>query len=324
LLVLGVDGGGTSTVAVVVNEKKELKGVGLAGPCRYHEIGIKAAQNNLTKAIDSAYPCQRITGQLPFEQAVFGIGGLDSEVDRNVIKKFVKSKKIACDSLIVNDVVIAFYATTLGFPGIVVVSGTGSIMYGSDTKNVSGLIGGWGWLIGDEGSAVYIARKALQEAAKISDGRREERTDLIDQILKYFEIGELREIISKLSAKKINLRYVSGFSKIVTQVAEKGDRVAREILKEAAIELVDGVEATAKRIFLINDFIVGCTGGVFRSKLLYHHFKHEVLARFPTVAVKDPIFYPVVGAIVMGLDRAGIKMNEREVEDLEKKITRFL
>lgn len=320
LLILGVEGGGTSTVAAVVNESKELMGAGISGPCRYHEVGVEVARDNLIEAIKTASPDMDGMLSMPFEHGVFGMGGLDSDVDREVIEGFVRSTGVARNYLIVNDVVVAFYAATLGSPGVVVNSGTGSIMYGSDGEYESGLVGGWGCLIGDEGSAPYIAKRALQETSKIFDGRRGGATSLKGRAMDYFEIEDLRDIISKSSAKDLDLKHFSGFSEIVSQEADKGDQVAKEILKEASIELAKGAEATAKRLSLPENFIVGCTGSVFKSRLLFRDFKREIKLRFPHIWVEAPVFYPVVGALAMGLEKAGIKMYDGEAKKLEREI----
>jgi len=295
-------------------------GAGISGPCRYHEVGVEVARDNLVEAIRAANPDMNSMLSLPFELGVFGMGGLDSDVDREVIEEFVRSTRVAHNYLIVNDVVVAFYAATLGSPGVVVNSGTGSIMYGSDGEHESGLVGGWGCLIGDEGSAPYIAKRALQETSKIFDGRRGGATSLKDRAIDYFDIEDLRDIISKSSAKDLDLKHFSGFSEIVSQEADKGDQVSKEILMEASIELAKGAEATAKRLSLTENFIVGCTGSVFKSRLLLRDFKREIKLRFPHVRVEDPVFHPVVGAIAMGLKKVGIKINEGEAKKLEREI----
>lgn len=318
LLFLGVDSGGTSTIAALVDERKRLRGVGKAGSGNYHSAGVETARDNLIKAIESAH--SEGGGGLPLPDCgVFGMGGLDSKTDREVIEDFVESTKTANKYLVVNDVVITYYAATLGSSGIAVVAGTGSIAYGSDGERESGLVGGWGWVAGDEGSAFYIARRALQEAAKFYDGRGR-RTSLLQMAADFLGVDDFRESIPKLYLELEDPKQISEFSEQVTKAAEEGDSVAQEILKESSLELAEAAKTAAESLNLSGNFIVGCAGGVFRSEAVFREFEKKMRSIYPEAKVRGPIFLPVVGAIAMGLDQEGIKLNRDETLKLEEEI----
>ncbi|MEX2707504.1 MAG: BadF/BadG/BcrA/BcrD ATPase family protein [Candidatus Freyrarchaeum guaymaensis] len=125
--VLGVDGGATKTVCVVADGEFRVLGAGLAGPSNYHVVGVEEARKNVDLAVRQAVPTNL---RSKIDICCFGMSGLNTKQDREVISGFVKPLVKTGKYIFVNDVVVAFYAATCGEPGIVVVAGTGSIAYG--------------------------------------------------------------------------------------------------------------------------------------------------------------------------------------------------
>lgn len=319
MLVLGVDSGATKTICAIINEKFEVLGVEEAGPGNYHIVGTELARKNVGLAIKRA----RLVGNVRRKRidiGCFGMGGLRTEKDREVISNLIKSLDVANEYEIANDIMIGYHAVTLGKPGIGVVAGTGSIAYGSDSKGAEALSGGRGWLIGDEGSAFYIARKALMRAGKAVDGCAE-NTKLVKLAKEHFGISEFDQIITVVYHDLPRPQAIASFAKSVSKVAEDGDEAAKEILVGAGKELAILAEATARKVGIANQTItVGGVGSVWHSNIVWGVFKDELKKKLPRVTFRGPIEFPVVGALVMGLSKKGIKISEKDAYKLENGI----
>ncbi|MEM4461901.1 MAG: BadF/BadG/BcrA/BcrD ATPase family protein [Candidatus Bathyarchaeia archaeon] len=310
LIFLGVDGGATKTVAIIADENGRLYGVGYSGSSSHHFVGYESAKMNVLKAVETAL---RYAGMSwgDIDGACYGLSSVgDTPMDTEIVRSFV-SEITPIDFILVNDVVNAYYATCLGEPGVVVVAGTGSIAYGrSGIYEVR--VGGWGQLIGDEGSAVYIARRALQEATKACDGRGE-YTILIDRIPRALGFKSLEEVTFNLMTMKLSLIELARLAPVVAEAAVNGDRVAIDILKESGRELALLAIACLRRLRLERG-IVGASGGVFKSgALVWDTFKSIVKASYPHVEFTDPIYgwQPAAGAIVLAAYKHGIRIDRR-------------
>ncbi len=321
MIILGVDSGSTKTMCAIVNESFEVLGVGISGPSNYHVVGIEQAKKNVSLSIESACYNAGLQRGNQFDIGCFGMGGLDNERDRQIISGFITSLNISKEYEIVNDVVVAYYAVTLGEPGVGVVAGTGSIAYASDGKGTTARAGGWGWLIGDEGSAFYIAREALAFATKAFDGRGS-YTEIINLAKKHFGISNFEEIITAIYQDLPAPRDLSLFAEAVSLAAEEGDAIAREILAKAGRELALSAEAAARKVGITDlQIVVGGAGGVWRSDTVWKTFKSELKKKLPRSVFRGPIEFPVIGAIVMGMRKKGIKISETDAEKLERNIS---
>ncbi|MEM1606607.1 MAG: BadF/BadG/BcrA/BcrD ATPase family protein [Candidatus Bathyarchaeia archaeon] len=321
---MGVDGGATKTVCVIADESFNVVGVGKAGPCNYNVVGVENARRNVERAVQMAYSDisdESLKGKVA-DVGCFGIGGLTTQRDYEIISNEIVPPSSAVNRVIVNDVVVAFYAATGGEPGIVVVAGTGSIAYGANSRGESMISGGWGWLIGDEGSAFYIARQALASATKAYDGRGA-KTVLVDMFKEEFGVSDFKDIVPKIY-HEVTSTNIASLSKIVFSAARKGDRVAMKILRDAGEELGKAAVAIARKLFDKNEHIlIGVTGGVFKADLtVWEHFKRYVLKRLPNAEFTPPVEHPVVGALIMGYRILGIKMSDEDKLSLLKSVAR--
>ncbi|HID90727.1 TPA: ATPase, partial [Candidatus Bathyarchaeota archaeon] len=193
VLVVGLDSGATKSVCAIADEAGRVLGVGSSGGGNYHVVGVKAARDNVLEAVEEARAQARI--EETFDVGCFGMGGLDSKHDYETISGFLRPLNLARRYVIVNDVVIAYHAVTAGErPGAVVVGGTGSIAYGMNEMGDEARSGGWGWIMGDEGSALDISRRALMAAAKAYDGRGP-GTVLVELFERHFGVDRYEDVI---------------------------------------------------------------------------------------------------------------------------------
>jgi N-acetylglucosamine kinase-like BadF-type ATPase len=263
-LFLGVDGGGTKTHAVICGSDGAVLSEGRSGPSNPLRTGINRAIVNIGESVSRA--CDSI-GRTP-DDIVFTVAGLAgarrADIRRQMekgISGIMKRSKVE----VVTDADIALYATTQGRPGLVVISGTGSVCYGSNSQGETAVAGGWGPIAGDEGGGVSIAREALKAVARASDGRGEP-TNLSDLAAEYFRAPSPEDLIVAIYSPSTDYTRLAGFARSVVEAAGEGDAVALEILKVAGEELGRAACAVIKRLGMERSkFPVGMVGGIFAA-----------------------------------------------------------
>src|SRR5262249_43297302 len=148
--------------------------------------------------------------------------------------------------------------------GIVIIAGTGSIVYGRNAAGEAARAGGWGHMIGDEGSGYWIGREALAAVMRAGDGRGP-ATDLTAEILSHFAGDDLSRLPRIVYDRGTPRAAVAEVGPIVQRMADAGDAVATRILERAADELVLAAESVASRLEMRGDaFTFSLSGGAFR------------------------------------------------------------
>jgi N-acetylglucosamine kinase-like BadF-type ATPase len=297
-LYLGVDGGQSSTTALIADENGSVLGVGRGGPCNH--VNEPQAREKFRKVIGHCLAEAAAGAGLSFDRSVhfasaclgFSGGGEDKLA---YCRELISSSRLK----VTNDAEIALVGATAGEPGIVVIAGTGSITFG---RNASGRIaraGGWGHIFGDEGGAFDIVRRALRAALQAEEGWGPstslralllEKTKAHDanQLLHFFYQAEKRYEVAPLAP-------------LVTAAAESGDPVAQEILAESARLLVWYAEGVYRNLFSNSERVpIAYIGGVFQSAPLRSAFIERVHEQLACEAV-PPLMSPVAGALLEAL-----------------------
>ena len=168
-LVMGIDGGGSTTVALVATAT-EIIGRGEAGPSNMQAVGVTRAFNAIEDAVAAAFAA---AGRTPatVRHAVLGLAGADRPQEQALVRSWAEQFGLAKEVDVVNDAQLLFAAGTPEGWGIALVAGTGSIAFGRTPEGKLGRAGGWGYLLGDEGSAYALVMSALQEVVHAADGR---------------------------------------------------------------------------------------------------------------------------------------------------------
>ena len=185
----------------------------------------------------------------------------------------------------------------ISFPdsaGCILIAGTGSILFGKDEKGVIHRVGGFGRLIGDEGSGYSIGRKALNAVSKESDGRGE--ATLISELLNAkMNSSSSTSIINEVYKEKLD---VASVAKIVIEAAEEGDPIAEDILDEEADELVLHIKSLMNKIQTDN-LNVAFSGSLIDNKNFYSDLlKQKIKSTLPKLIIVKPASTPVSGAIL--------------------------
>jgi N-acetylglucosamine kinase-like BadF-type ATPase len=217
-----------------------------------------------------------------------------------------------------HDAVAAYYAITLGEPGVAVIAGTGAIALGMNRRGERARSSGWGWLIGDEGSAGWIALRALNAASRAYDGRGP-WTSLVNRLASYFGVSNLLNILDKVYSELPEIDKIAELARLVSEEAERGDEVSVSILREAGRELALDAVSVAERLGMVSDsIVVGGVGSVFNSRIVWETFKEAVESRLTKATVRGPLTgqYSILGPLVMGLMKMGIRLTQREASEL--------
>lgn len=298
-LFLGVDGGGTKTLVVLLDEKNNVVSEGLSGASNPLRVGIETAVANISEATNKA--CDRI-GRNPIEinSVACGLAGVRRMDLRMRIRERIKEKLGVNLIEVVTDAEIALYGASKDKAGLIVIAGTGSISLGKNEKGERAIAGGWGPLAGDEGSGAGIARRALQAIAKASDGRGAP-TKLTAKAMKYFRAGKTEDIIVAIYAPQIDNVKIAGFAKSVVEAALEGDRVAQEIVSEAGRELGMAANAVIRRLKLQRKtFSVAKIGSIFRAgEIITKPFLETIHETAPKAFLIEPLLPPAVAAAEM-------------------------
>lgn len=295
-LYLGIDGGGTKTYAVLIDENKEKVGEGFSGASNPLRVGIETAVSNIVKAVTSACDqADRSRGDIV--SAYLGLAGVRRRDLRERVREGIARQMRLKNIEVVTDAEIALYGATLGKEGLVIIAGTGSVCIGQDKNGNKHSAGGWGPLAGDEGGGAGIARRALQAIAKASDGRGKP-TALVDVAIDYFRAAGPEDLVVAIYAPQIDNAKIAGFAKYVVEAAKQGDCVAKEVLAEAGRELGIAANAVIENLKLQKkEFRIGYVGGVFKAGDLLTKPLMETVHRIaPKANLTPPHLSPGIAA----------------------------
>ncbi len=306
-IVLGVDGGQTSTTAAVCDLTGRLLGLGRAGPANHvwEPGGVSRARRAVTRSTTQALRAAGLPRNYTAEAAFLGMTGAkaDGRAER-AVKGCVSAKSCRVD----NDMVTALASVTQGKPGVVVIAGTGTVAYAENARGRRASASGWGFLLGDEGGGFWIARQAVAAACRASDGRGRP-TALTDALLQAAGVDDLWALHFLIYSRKMSRADMAGLASVVPQTAARGDTAARRILRQAGRELGLAGGTVARRLHMQRRATtVGMVGGVFRgSGEVGRSFRREIRKHIPKAVFAEPRFTPVIGAVFLALKLAGVR-----------------
>jgi N-acetylglucosamine kinase-like BadF-type ATPase len=306
--VLGVDGGGTKTRAVVADSHGRILGEGRAGPSNPLRVGVDDSTKAVREAVERACVEAGIRRQ-DLSAAEVGLAGGKREDIRERMRAALSSE-LGIESLeVVTDADIALYGATEGKPGLVVIAGTGSICCGINARGRRACAGGWGPLAGDEGGGSWIARRALQSVARASDGRGR-KTSLSEAAREYFKVERAEDLSTAVYAPNMTNNRIAGFGRHVIDAAKRRDVVAREILDEAGRELACAASAVIKKLKMERErFQLAYVGGVFvAGSLILEPLREELERVAPRAFLAPPVLAPAEAAARMASEQVRLAL----------------
>ena len=293
-LYLGVDGGQSSTTALVADENGRVIGHGHGGPCN-HATTAEGRTKFLSAIGDCLNQACREAGievaAVQFAAVCLGLSG-GGEDKETYTRELIRSERYK----VTHDAEIALSGATAGEPGIIMIAGTGSMAFGRNARGQKARAGGWGYVFGDEGGAFDLTRRALRAALQFEEGWGE-RTALHRLLIESTGAGNANELLHRFYGR-LDRSYIATLASLVTQAAETGDTVAVAILRQAAAKLSWYVTGVYKNLFASGERVpVAPIGGVFKSEFVRNEFSRCV---WESIACKviPPRFSPASGALL--------------------------
>jgi N-acetylmuramic acid 6-phosphate etherase len=290
--ILGVDGGGTKTVALLGDLDGHVLARSISGPSNANAIGFHAACSALESAIRMAR-----TGYPGHVAAMcLGLAGAGRKDDIERFQNWAVDKLPNTMVKVVSDAEILLMAGAPSGPALALVCGTGSVVYG---RTVTGEIlraGGWGYLFGDEGSGYVIGIAALRAIMQAYDGRGSE-TLLSELVLERYGLHTPPELVSTIYRAESLVSVAASLAEIVDQAAERNDSVAIAILEEAALELARTIAAVYPKLSTSAVPLVMTGGTILHGRYLKQAFNRTCEAHGLSFAAIHQVAEPAEGAL---------------------------
>jgi len=319
-LVMGIDGGQSTTRALIADLEGNLLGLGVGGAANHiHEPGgPERLRQSLQAALNGALQSASLPAGTHFAVALCGMTGGGPLVEE-ICRQELPAKQV----VVTHDTRTALYCITQGAPGAVVIAGTGSVAFGMNPAGETAAVGGWGYLMGDEGSAYWIAVQAINACTRAEDGRIP-ATWLKRAILEHFGVDSLSALHRLIYSGQLSRADLASAARTVSDAAKLGERVATRILSGAGRELgLMAVVVLRKLRMQYHRVAVGIVGGVAAAPPPLHQAFRERVYRSTLAQIVRPRFPMVVAAVCMALEQAGVRVDEPLWQRLEEQMERF-
>lgn len=298
-LFAGFDGGGSKTVCCLADETGRRLGLGRGGPLNYLFCGKETAAASLEDALSSAFAAAGLAPRPLDGVFVSSAAILLGHGDRHkaFFEEHLDAARLDCDS----DILPVWFGGAGEENAVVVIAGTGSIAYGC-SRNGFTRVGGWGPLLGDEGSGYDLGRRALQTAARMADGRIAESPVFLSEILRFYRVDTPHDLIWAVNGADSREK-IAACAMAVAALADRGDPTAEALMMQSARELALLI-GTARERSGGKDWPVVLSGGLAAAML--PRLEHLGDVRLPETA-------PAVAAAAIALHRAGLPHGARQL-----------
>ena len=293
-LFVGVDAGGTSTVAVAARPGEAPRRES-GGPANASSIGVDDAANEIITVI------RRACGHDKPRAIAIGAAGTGRPEVARKMEELVASAFAGARVSVGDDAEIALRAAIPEGPGIVLIAGTGSIAYARG-PSASARVGGLGYLLGDEGSAFAIGFAAARLYGRVLDGRtaREETTDLAGRTL---HAPDRATLVDAIYGSRLDVAAIAAMAPSIIAFASKGNRASTKIVQDASKELGELVKSAARQCGLIDASpTVALAGGLLReNSLLTFLLEQRIVGDLPGAAIVRSADEAAIGALRLAM-----------------------
>lgn len=299
---LGIDGGGTRTVALLANASGDIVGRGTAGPSNRQAVGTERALAALDDAVSAAFHAAGLP-RGPVTSACLGLAGADRPDDQAVLRAWAERVRLAARVEVTSDAAILLAAGTPHGWGLVLIAGTGSIAFGRTADGRRARAGGWGHLLGDEGSAYSLVLHALQAIAHAADGRGP-ATRLTERFLSHWGLSQPQDLIAAVYRSGRDRADFAALAPLVIEVAED-DAVAAEIVEQGAHELTQAGESVVRQLGWDQQIPLALAGGLLLGS---EGYRRRVLSALTSEGFQGDsitlVNEPAEGAVKLALSRS--------------------
>ena len=296
---LGVDGGATKTLAAVLDLETLSVRLGHSGPSNEDAVGPAAAVEALLDAADEAIQSAGVSSE-QVGSAVLAVAGTDTDA----LAEHVRAARTGA-WIVVNDVVGAWASATGAGPGVGVIAGTGSNVFGVGPGGEGWRVGGWGHILGDEGSGYWLGLESIK--ATLHDREASgPATALTEVAPAFFDVDSVEALASLVYSKPLTKGEIAAFTVETVRIAELGDEVARDLVARGGAELGAQVATVIGQTGLSGRFPVGLIGSAFKAGALFVDplaaVVHEQAPEAQLAAVE---MAPVAGSLLLAARACG-------------------
>lgn len=299
-LVLGIDGGGSKTVAWLARRTEsavERVGEGHSGASNPQAVGYAAMASSLDRAIDSAFQSAGIAPQ-QVAAACVALAGSDRDDVRLELDRWANRRALAGKTQWIHDGLATLWAGTPDGRGVALIAGTGSFAFGQNDSGQTSRCGGWGYLFGDEGSGYAMALSGLRAVTKATDGRGPQ-TSLRDRLLQRLKLDNPHELITAVYQSHSDRTSIAKLAEVVIDCAQVGDEIAGDIVQAAGAELAGMVRALAHELGFDGAPLPLVLGGslLLNSPILQDALQSELTDNGLAISEITRVPDPVAGAV---------------------------
>jgi len=313
---IGIDGGGTHSSAVAVDSAGRVLAKAKAGPLNFSSAGLPTARRGLNALVVS------LDRQLPqetrFKEIVVGCAALFSDATETEKGKLCRGILPLERTRVVSDCQTACFGAASGSPGVVVLAGTGSIVVAQNEAGRMRRVGGWGHVLGDAGSAFWIALESVKAAIAAEEGGGR-ATGLSRLIRRWFKVRKLTEIVPMIHDPAFTKEQFARLAGHLAQKVAGCDAVfcgiCRRAGRELAAQALVAVKLARLKACPLSLYLVG---GVLTNNSLVRDSLVTALKKARSVRVEEPRLSPLLGAAAMALDHAGVALTAEVVANLAK------
>ncbi len=289
---LGADGGGTKTTIAIAGENGNIIYTATGKTINFYSVGMETARENLKELLSRA---EGETGINSFKGAFVGCSALDDEANEETLNALcggiISAEKIAMNS----DIFVAMKASG---GKCVAICGTGSIALAENSKGHLSVKGGWGHILGDEGSAYAISVEALKKVCSDWDENRE--TPLTSAVKTHFDTEKPRNLIEIIYSPQATKDVVAAFGAVVGEMADNGDMESLEIITTQAKAFAKTVTSL---LIEANKAQLCLYGGVFKNCRSFREtFESELRKSIPQLDTELLKITPEQGAIKAAME----------------------
>jgi N-acetylglucosamine kinase-like BadF-type ATPase len=285
--VMGIDGGGSGVRVVITDEALNVIASAEGGSANPNSAGREAAAQTIQQAMRAALV------QASVEVAAVGVGIAGTITLKEWVRETVVAVLPDAKIYAASDFEIALVGANGERRGVLILAGTGSVAFGINAEGETAQVGGWGYLLGDEGSGYLIGLKALQAVVRAADGR-EPPTALTEQVLRTLGMTSAQELIQWVYAPG-RTREIAGLAPLVLDASE--DAVALEIITEAVAELTLMAHTVVRRL-KIESPAYAFAGGLLSE---VNVVSNGLCAALSLPGIPQPKYSPVIGAALLAL-----------------------
>jgi len=311
---LGFDGGGTHLRGCLIDERGNVLAVASHPPASFPKLKETIGEPVAALVRELQARAGLSTGVV--SAAGFCSTGVGRPADREIVERALNEKKIAQKIIAESDALAALTGALGGGPGIIVIAGTGVIGFGRDLNNEIIRVGGWGYLLGDEGSGFSLVQAALTAALKDWDGRGP-KTALRKIFERHFSVTNIDLIISQIYNSDFDRGKFAELAPLVFETADQGDAAAKEIVHNAGRAHGYLINAAVQRGKWQPPIPLALIGNLFRRRDVLLPGLWEVLSE-KHFHLMPPRFEPVVGAALLAMMATGITLKEKFLKNLER------